>query len=266
MTDIPNTPMNAELAHRVHRRLAAETSMMNAKSVLMRFGGIGGLIGLSALGIGAGVALAMFGYSYVTDGTASAEKIAAAFQKALEKTTLNAKGEMSLAPDSKVQLAEGATVDMSPDATVKLEQTDPLKLDPNAKVRIDGLQQAFPRPTEEQLRGTGKSSPANVVTNYTVFKSVDFGKGEVVTGWNFTSSEQSSPSRQYCYFSTNVEDQVQVRVDLAADGRALPMKKPPAGFDVAAALSQCIWFNGGTTQRMSSPLTENEPRGTGRVY
>ena len=38
------------------------------------------------------------------------------------------------------------------------------------------------------------------MTNYTVFKTVKYGKGKVVTGWKFTSNEEVSPRHEYCYY------------------------------------------------------------------
>jgi hypothetical protein len=66
------------------------------------------------------------------------------------------------------------------------------------------------------------TSPQNrVVTQFTIFKTVPFGNGEVVTGWIFADSNQTNPANQYCYYSEKAEATIAVRTDLATNGTML---------------------------------------------
>jgi hypothetical protein len=86
------------------------------------------------------------------------------------------------------------------------------------------------------------------VTNYTVFKTVTHGKGEVVTGWVFNSNEDLSPQREYCYYSETIRDGVSARVELATDGRLELKGRSPPSVDRPSAAANCVWFGGGATR------------------
>ncbi len=252
------TPEHQALAAAVNARMAADSRIVNAKAALLRLAGVGALMALT----GVGVAAVLFGWSLVKDERPSADKIADALVRALDRTTLKAAGEFRLAPGSTVRL-DNATVALDPNATVRVGE--PLKLDPAATVRLDseprgqggqetaqqGNQQSGQaRPTSAQLRQDAKpGSGARPVTNYTIFKSVALGQGSVVTGWSFTSSEQAAPTRQYCYYvqDAGLDGGSQVKVDVAIDGQMLPNLKP-RGFEPAAAAASCTWFDGKATR------------------
>ncbi len=252
------TPEHQALAAAVNARMAADSRIVNAKAALLRLAGVGAVMALT----GVGVAAALFGWSLVKDERPSADKIADALVRALDRTTLKAAGEFRLAPGSTVRL-DNATVALDPNATVRVGE--PLKLDPAATVRLDpeprsqggqeggqlGNQQgAQARPTSAQLRQDAKpGSGARPVTNYTIFKSVPLGQGSVVTGWSFSSSEQTAPTRQYCYYvqDTGGDGGSQVKVDVAIDGQMLPNLRP-RGFEPAAAAASCTWFDGKATR------------------
>ncbi|KFC74836.1 hypothetical protein FG93_01015 [Bosea sp. LC85] len=241
-TPIPVTPENKALAAAVNARMAADSRIVNSKAAMFRALGIGGAIALVGIGIGA----AFFGFSYVTDSKSATEKMANAFAAALERTTIKTQGEIKLDPDAKVGFG-GGTVSLDPNTTVKIDPDSTVKLDRNAKVGVSG---DLARPSSEQLRpDMGSKSGGATVTNYTVFKNVKFGPGTVVTGWTFTSSEQPRPDHQYCYFAQDVgeDSSTMVKVDLAKNGVMLPNVKA-RNFDVAAAASSCIWFEGSSTR------------------
>ena len=42
-------------------------------------------------------------------------------------------------------------------------------------------------------------------TNYTIFKNVRYGSGNVVTGWSFDLSDTNRPKSQICYYNENLE-------------------------------------------------------------
>lgn len=64
----------------------------------------------------------------------------------------------------------------------------------------------------------GSESPVPIVTNYTIFRSIDFetaGYNDVVTGLNYDSSESAFPENQYCYLE-KVLNSGQLKIDLAS--------------------------------------------------
>ena len=70
--------------------------------------------------------------------------------------------------------ANGAQVKVDPTGTVRLDASGAVvRLDPNAVVNVRGVTPEVPRPTPRSTPPQhGTASKANVVTNYTVFKTV----------------------------------------------------------------------------------------------
>ncbi len=218
---IAGNKTNRDLAGAVNARVTADARMIAAKAMLIRLGAVG-LLGLM---IGAGVALACLGYARIRDANGAAERLAGVLADALEKATMHA------------QLDPGASVHLDPAATVGL--------DPAAKVR---LADPLPRPTAAQLRQDATApSRSPVQTNYTVFKNVKFGVGEVVTGYNF-APEGSLPERQYCYYASGTDDQAYVTTPIAANGRYVAPLRAAEGFDPIKAAAECVWFDGRPTR------------------
>ena len=155
-------------------KLTADTQLEQAKTTLYRFGGMGELAAM----LGAGIGFACFGYSYVADGRAQAQKMADAMVQALEKGQLTTTGDVKLADGSTVGLAPGGQVTLAPNSTVRV--------DPSSTVKVPGIVNpdthsiAAPPPVQAAPSPQGK-----VVTQYTIFKTVSFDRGQVVTGWNF---------------------------------------------------------------------------------
>ncbi len=80
------------------------------------------------------------------------------------------------------------------------------------------------------------------MTNYTIFKHVDFADGEVVTGWRFQTSEDVTPKHQYCYYSTKADETATVTTQyvLALNHEPTSIKGLP--IDRRAGLANCVWF------------------------
>lgn len=227
MIGITNSPMNSALASTVSARIRADSRMISAKSAFWWLLGIGGLM----LMVGVGVALGIYAYSYATDHHAT--QLADAVAAALDRVTLKTDGKVVLNTD-------GASVRLdSSGATVGLDTR-------GATVRLDasGLPTSW-RPTEQQLgTNTRPQSNAKVVTNYTVFKAVKFGDGSVHTGWNFKSSEDISPTAQFCYYyrGSNTDDNMGMKYDIGINGyKVTSARGLPVNLD--AAFANCTWFS-----------------------
>src|SRR5262249_33795084 len=158
----------------------ADTQLEHAKATLCRFGGIG----LLAAMVGAGIGLACFGYSFVSDGRAQAHKMADAMRQALERAQLTTTGELKLADGSTVALAPGGQVRIAPGSVVRV--------DPSYTAKTSKNDDVLPTPVLPPAQTT-PSLPGKVITQYTIFKTVQFGKGSVVTGWIFADSNQAYP-------------------------------------------------------------------------
>ena len=204
--ELPANAENCVLASAVNARIKSDARLLNARAALYRLAGIGVMCAF----IGAGIGAAFYGYSYTNDPTYPTEKVAKTVAAALSQVTLKTEGTV--------------------------------KLDPDAQI---GSRSEIPTPSAAQLgAGATPDSKAAVLTNFTVFKNVPFNQGQVVTGWNFTSSEQKAPTHQYCYYSEQLDGTSKVTVDLGENGRQLPQAKTRANVDAGKAYSNCVWFKG----------------------
>jgi hypothetical protein len=213
-------------------KLNSDVQLENAKAALYRFSGIGALVAMAGLGIG----IACFGYSYVTDGRGQAEKMADAMVQALEKAQLTTVGEVRLADGSTVALASGGQVSIDPNSVVRVESSS------TGSPALFG-KQGFGTTATPATTETSPESQHRVVTQYTTFKTVVFGTGHVVTGWNFDDSNQLTPSRQYCYYDEPGLGDTHVRTDLGDNGLIRVSLDPHVSIDVQTAFRSCSWFS-----------------------
>ncbi len=210
----PGTPENVALAQHVNGRLRAEARISNARAFLFRAIGLGAFMGLAGAGLGA----AFYGYATMNEVGNASDKLARALTQALETTTLKTSGEVRLT-----------------DNTLKIE---------------GGVPAAKGRPDVSALTGNqGKteapaSAAAAVRTSFTVFKTVPYLDGSIVTGWNFKGDEQK-PEKQYCYVTrpqTFGDGATSNQTTVAIDGELLPQ---PARSEVnfAVIARSCVWFD-----------------------
>jgi hypothetical protein len=231
--DTPENRAHADAINETMKRKAelakAGTTLMKSKAALPL------LLGCSAFALCAGVGggVALWGYSYITGNEKIALQVTEGVKAALAHTTIKTDGTVTLAGDREVTLKAPAVV----------------SLDPNtALVRVVG-QADTPRPSPEQVRQDERPpvAKAGVVTNYTVFKTVKFGAGEVQTGWMFKDGDQQRPSFQYCqYGQFTGNGTTQTNVDIGVNGHisALPNPSPFPAVDLRAAYEAgCIWAN-----------------------
>jgi hypothetical protein len=219
----------------INSRLAAEGRVAKAIAVAW----VGGGAAIACCLTGLGLLAAFYGYSYMLSVKPAAEQTARALVGALERTQLKTKvsGTMSLAPNSELKLAPGQTV--------KLAENSIVKLDPNSSVRVIGdLKVDMPQPSKGQLQLDTRSKNEELpFTSYTVFRSVPYASGRVVTGWNFDLADVLRPKSQYCYYTATVKKGASIDYTLAWNG--LPQR--PSSLDKVDfddALANCIWFSG----------------------
>jgi hypothetical protein len=221
----------------INSRLAAESRILKA----IGFGWLCGGVAIAACLTGLGFGFAFYGYSYMLSVRPSAEQTAKALVQALEHANLktSVSGTMSLSPKSELKLAPGQTV--------RLDEGMTVGLDPNSSVRVVGdLKVDIPQPSKRQLQleATSKSEELPF-TNYTIFRGVSYGSGEVVTGWNYDLDDTMRPKSQFCYYRQSLDKGVSAKYILAVDASPrMPSPLAKLSFNFDGALSNCIWFSG----------------------
>jgi len=216
------------------KEIRANARLINAKATQRKLLGGGG----AAVMIGTAVWLSCQGYSSVVEKKAIAQEQATElYLAALSRATIKAEGTLKVADGGEVALKAGGQVRIDPDSVVRVTSTVPADM---------------PRSSPEQVRRD--DSKAGVVTNFTVFKTVKFGAGEVHTGWQYKDSNQQRPSFQYCYVQFTSNGATATHVDIGSNGHIqLPNPSPFPGVDLVAAFAQCQWWNEpATTQRSAA--------------
>jgi hypothetical protein len=225
------TELNQRLASAVWYSVSADRFYISGKAGFWRLVGLG--LVTFALGVAAG--FSFYGYSYITQNSDALNVLSSTFSKALAEVQLRAVAEGT------VQL-EPNEISLAKDQTISLDPTSRVLLDPTAKVRADG-EIRVQGPSISTTRGPRGAAPTPVITNFTVFKSVPFEKGSVVTGWNFLTSAQKIPTDQFCYYIEKLEaSPLEPVVFFATDEKLDPPKQLPKGFDIDAAFKKCVWF------------------------
>jgi hypothetical protein len=218
--DTPENRAHADAINGIMKRKAdlakAETTHMKSKAALPLL--LGGSAFALCLGVGGGVAL--WGYSYITGNKVIAGQVAESVKAVLDTTTIHGtvSGEVGMK-----------------DGIVRLDQS-------SALVRVIGQAPDMPRQQPEQVRQDERpASQAAVKTEFTVFKTVPFGAGEVESAWVYQSSAQQTPSEQYCQYLGPANAGAYAVTILGRDGRIDLPATAPAGVDLRAAAALCDW-------------------------
>jgi hypothetical protein len=232
---IPATEFNRRLSDLLRNSSSINALLITSRVVFWRLVGLGTL----AFGLGAAVGLVFWGYAYIVRDSVNVTAVSKILAKGLDQARLTGIAEGALQIDPReIFLAKGQTISLNPTATISL--------DPQSAIKVDG-QIELQVPSISTPQGSSSSSTQRVttITNLTIFKRVPFQNGVIMTGWNFLTSNQSSPSDQYCYYSESGDNSnYSVSIDIAHDQQLSAPKTPPKGFDILAAFNRCVWFNG----------------------
>lgn len=232
MEQIPS-PLNQSLAAALSNRMAAEMSAVSGRAGFWKAVGIG----LLGFGLGSAIGIGLYGYSFITRTSTQMEAFTSAFKKAMASIELRgtAAGKVEITP-AELTLAKGGTV--------YLDSSTRLLLDPTSKVAADGeLRVQLPSISMPRAPSPKNLAQTRTISNFTVFKSVPFEQGSVLTGWIFLTSAQESPTTQYCYYTERSENpDLAIRVDLATDGVLETTRTAVKALDFSAASSKCVWF------------------------
>jgi hypothetical protein len=229
------TELNQRLSEIVRNSVAADRFYIAGKMRFWR------LIGIGVLGFGLGGAfgLGCYGYSFVAGELDHQRILSSALSKALSDTQLQATATGT------VQL-QGNEIVLAKNQTVALDSRSRVLLDPASKVFVEGeMRVQAPSISAPQIETTRSTPRVSTITNFTVFKTVPFEKGSVMTGWMFLTSTQKSPTHQYCYYTESSDTPgLNVILDLGDDQKLEKPTKIPSGFDISAAYNRCVWFRG----------------------
>lgn len=235
------TELNRRVASALRYSAAAETFHVAGQSGFWRLVGVG----LVLFGIGVAVGASFYGYSFIARNSENLSTLSSTLAKALSEVQLRGttQGTVQLEP-KELPLSKGETIALSSESR--------LALDSNAKVRADGeLRIQVPpaiSPFTNPVPRSNPKTPAPTIVNFTIFKTVPFDKGSVMTGWRFLTSAQRSPTDQYCYYTEHSETpDANVVLDLGQNSKMDTPRNVPTGFDIASAFNKCVWF------RMAEP-------------
>jgi hypothetical protein len=229
---LPAAPLNRDLVGMVESRILAESAYINGRLVFLRMVGWGCV----ALGFGGAIGLVLYGYATIASNVTTSEKLAAEISKAMSQAEfrVTASGVVDIEP-RQLQLASNQTVAIDPTSRIQIDPASRIPADGELKVQLPALPAS--QPSIQRA-----SSRIPTITNFTIFKSVPYLKGDVMTGWIFLTSAQKEPTRQYCYYTEGGEaSDVSLRINIATDEK-MENLKASAAFDQAAAFSKCVWF------------------------
>lgn len=235
--NLVSTELNQRLANAVRYSVAADRFYLGGKTGFWRLVGLGVL----SFGIGAAIGIAFYGYAQITRNENSIKTLSSAFSNALSGARLKAAatGTVHIEP-TEISLAKGQTI--------SIDSNSRLSLDPKATVLAQGdINVPMPSVSAPQNIAAKSATGIPIITNFTVFKTLPFEKGDVFTGWKFLTSAQQLPTSQYCYYTEeSASSPLEPVVYIGVDGKLTPPKKIPQNFDIAAAFNRCVWFDKAT--------------------
>jgi hypothetical protein len=230
--NIHPSKLNELLSSALRNRVASEMFYISGVAGFWRAVGIG----FVGLGFGVAIGVTLYGYSFIARNSNNTAMLSQAFAKALSGVQLSgiAEGTVQLEP-SEISLAKGQEV--------SLEGSSRLLLDPSAKVLAEGeIKVQMPSiPVPQNIPRPASRNPT--IANFTIFKSVPYEKGSVLTGWTFLTSAQTAPTSQYCYYHERGDDpDIALQVEVGNDEIMATLKDGSKSIDLSAAFNRCVWF------------------------
>lgn len=234
---IPKNSLNEKLVSALNSSIEAQNRKRSSYVLLKRFAGIG--IFVMLFGIAGGIAC--YGYARFNGVLSTEEILTKSFIEALQNVKLQ-----SVATGTVV--AKSEPLKFIKDQYLKLEQNSTVKLSPESSIKVDSeVIVAMPfdylgNKNNNQQQKNNLQPPTN---SFVVFKTLEYNKGKIYTGWKYSSSTQSKPESQFCYY-TEASSFNEINADyfFAENGRLMNNLKPPENFDTNDAMQFCIWFKG----------------------
>jgi hypothetical protein len=162
---------------------------------------------------------------------------------------------------SQLRLAAGQIVRLNEGATVKIDQSSSVHVVGDLKVEV-------PQPSKDQLQQDATSASHDLpIRDYTIFRNVTFGSGQVVSGWQYDLSDPLRPKFVYCYYPEDIERGLAAKYTLGINGSVQrPLDSSKSTFDFDRAAANCFWFfrlvttRAGAQPRSSTSASRSRPR------
>jgi len=225
---IISTELNERLSEFINTRVSTDESYYAARTTFWRLLGFGTL----AFGIGTACGVAFYGYSYMNGNSEGLTIFSSTLALKLSEIQLKAtaEGTVKIEPNE-IAVAKGQSILIDSNSRLHLEQP--------AQIQVGEIKIQIPSTPQVQ-----QTKAPIIKQTFTVFKSVPFGKGTIMTGWDFMTSAQKSPTDQFCYYSENIEnEELNVVIYIAEDHKI--REKPNTiqkDFDMTDAFNKCVWF------------------------
>jgi hypothetical protein len=190
--------------------------------------------------MGVAFGASFYGYALVIRNSENLTTLSSILAKTLSEVQLHGVAQGSVELDPK-------ELPLSPGAIIALSSDSRLILDPKARVNADGELKIQMPPAMSSFTNstvpTNRRTSAQPIVNFTIFKTMAFDKGSVMTGWKFLTSAQRAPTEQYCYYTEDAATpDVNVVVDLGENGKMNTPQDVPKEFDINSAFKRCVWF------------------------
>jgi hypothetical protein len=235
------TELNQRVASALRYSAAAETFRIAGQSGFWRLVGVGLLL----FGTGVAIGASFYGYSFIVRNSENISALSSSLAKAISQVRLHGTtdGTVQLEP-KELPLRKGETIALSGDSRIALDPKATVRADGELRIQVPPAISPFANPTPRP----NPKAPAPTIVNFTIFKTVPFDKGSVMTGWRFLTSARRTPTDQYCYYTENSETpDVNVVFDVGQNSKMDNPTNVPKGFDIVSAFNRCVWF------RMTEP-------------
>ena len=215
----------------VQDRFRKERNNLDLTILALNYGGLAAII----VFIGLGLLMLVKAYSSERDIEIHYQTIAESFAQALSRSQIKA------TTTGEVSLAKGATVSLANDQSISLDAPKDESIENNKNVKLDTPpNNDLFQPSEEQLGlHQGKVNSQAPKTTYTIFKSIPYGTGSIMTGWEFEPDQPQTPRSQYCYYSGENNGKG-VFISIGRNG--MPLEVQEQNFvNPAQAFRLCVW-------------------------
>jgi cytoskeletal protein RodZ len=215
----------------VQDRFRKERNNLDLTILALNYGGLAAMILL----IGLGLLMLVKAYYSERESEIHYQTIAESFAQALSRSQIKATAT------GEVSLAKGSTVSLAKDQTISTDASRGEIIENNKNTKPDTVSNNdLFQPTEEQLGvHQGNVNSQSPKTTYTIFKSIPYGDGSIMTGWEFEPDQPQAPRSQYCYYSGQSNGKG-VLISIGKNG--IPLKVQEQSFvNPAEAFRLCVW-------------------------
>jgi hypothetical protein len=128
---------------------------------------------------------------------------------------------------------------------VRLNEGATVKIDQSSSVHVVGESRSKCHSLQRTNYNRTPASHDLPITDYTIFRNVTFGSGQVVSGWQYDLSDPLRPKFEYCYYTEDIERGLAAKYTLGINGSVQrPLDSSKSTFDFDRAAANCFCFSG----------------------